>query len=458
MSDPAIRSHYDKILRAGYESARGDHISGDPVSDAQEEEGLRSLLATSEQLTDQLEHSILDAPWLRGPITEIYGKWMEGADASGVVDLRDLVEPLEKLFGPSRALMIARTETAGAYNGSLAAGLKAHGWKSVNWIAADDACPDCITLAESSPMSIEEFEAESPQHPNCLVGETRVIASGVRAAMRREYSGGLVEIETAGGKRLSVTPNHPVLTPSGWAAADLLVEGGDVVCGLLPEREISRNPDRYDGPTAIREVFESPSGSLKMPPVTVEVSAEDFHGDGKGSEVCVVRPDRFLWDALHAALLQQVAEAILVRTCVKHSRLAGPRPAGLHAKGILLPSPRLLSAQHAALAPLIGRARKNDGGRFLDRPRPDAVPDEGVVNRGSAHAVPGSEALLRVAAAVSAEEIVKIGRRPFLGHVFNLSTAEGFYVAEGILSHNCSCTAEPAEAEGEGEMDEEEVA
>lgn len=167
MSDPQILGHYQKILRAGYEAASGEHVSGDAMADEHEAEGLRSLLLTADQLADQLEHSILDAPWLRGPITEIYDKWMQGADESGVVDLRELVEPLEKLFGPSRALLIARSETAGTYNGALAAGLKSHGWKMIDWIAADDACEECTALAESSPMSIEEFEANSPAHPNC---------------------------------------------------------------------------------------------------------------------------------------------------------------------------------------------------------------------------------------------------------------------------------------------------
>ena len=112
-----------------------------------------------------MEHSILDAPWLRSPVTAIIDEWM--SSDSDTLDLTDLRDSLEPLFGASRALMIARTETAGAFNGGLAAGLKAHGWNLVNWIAADDACPECLDLAANSPMTIGEYESNSVPHPNC---------------------------------------------------------------------------------------------------------------------------------------------------------------------------------------------------------------------------------------------------------------------------------------------------
>ncbi len=162
MADPQLREQYTAILRAGYEAA-----AGEPVSDEHEAEGLRSLLATSEHLADQMEHSIIYAPWTRRDITSLLHTWLEDGAASGTLDLKDLIAPLDDLFGPVRALMIARTETAGVFNGALAAGLRSNGWKQVNWIAAPDACEDCQALADSSPMSIEEFEAESPQHPSC---------------------------------------------------------------------------------------------------------------------------------------------------------------------------------------------------------------------------------------------------------------------------------------------------
>ena len=109
----------------------------------------------------------MDAPWLRGPTHKIIDDWLATADAEGVVNLGDLTSALEGMYGVSRALMIARTEVGLTYNGAHAAALRSNGWKMVDWLAAPDACEECQALADQSPMSIEEYEANMGPHPNC---------------------------------------------------------------------------------------------------------------------------------------------------------------------------------------------------------------------------------------------------------------------------------------------------
>jgi len=65
---------------------------------------------------------------------------------------------------------------------------------------------------------------------NCVVGDTLVSGPPPCTAYRREYSGELVILTTASGKKLTVTPNHPILTTEGWVAAGLLDEGSYVIC------------------------------------------------------------------------------------------------------------------------------------------------------------------------------------------------------------------------------------
>src|SRR3954464_974526 len=48
---------------------------------------------------------------------------------------------------------------------------------------------------------------------------------------RHWYEGSLVTIKTASGNELSVTPNHPILTRSGWISASTLKEGDGVISG-----------------------------------------------------------------------------------------------------------------------------------------------------------------------------------------------------------------------------------
>lgn len=66
----------------------------------------------------------------------------------------------------------------------------------------------------------------------------------------------------------------------------------------------------------------------------------------------------------------------------------------------------------------------------LERP-PDAV--------GGAAVVP-SEAVGRFPGAVAGDEVVDLCRRPFAGHVFNLTTGDHTFSANGVIVHNCEYT------------------
>lgn len=156
-----LTEQYRRILQAGFDSAQGDPLH-EELSDAAE----ASLLSSADRLASQLESSILDAPWLRSRIVPIVDAWMNSPDADGLLDFSDLRTSLEPIFGASRSLMIARSETAGVFNSAMAAGLRAHGWSHVVWIASDNACEECLAL-DGQVMSIAEYEQNSTLHPNC---------------------------------------------------------------------------------------------------------------------------------------------------------------------------------------------------------------------------------------------------------------------------------------------------
>jgi len=58
-------------------------------------------------------------------------------------------------------------------------------------------------------------------------------------------------------------------------------------------------------------------------------------------------------------------------------------------------------------------------------------------------AVPPLEVLDRLAGGVATEKVVDIVRHPLDCHVYNLSTTTGWYVANGVIVHNCRCYAAP---------------
>lgn len=134
-----------------------------------------------------------------------------------------------------------------------------------------------------------------PLHINCILGDSHVLArSGITGASKRWFDGEVIVFKTASGRELTCTPNHPVLTDHGWVPARLLNVGSHVVCDGGREWEAVGRGDGEDTPALMHKVAEAflrDGGMLTMP---VPVAPEDFHGDGGGSEVAVVRSDCFL--------------------------------------------------------------------------------------------------------------------------------------------------------------------
>jgi SPP1 gp7 family putative phage head morphogenesis protein len=158
--DPELLDRYAKIIRTAVDSARGPDDLGD--ESALEED--RVVMERAGALADQLERSILDAPWKRSRALRLVDEWVH-ADTE-TLSLADLSVALGELFSPARALLIARTETANVFNAALAGTLRSHGWNFVVWIASDDACPECAEL-NGSVIPIDEYEADPTLHPNC---------------------------------------------------------------------------------------------------------------------------------------------------------------------------------------------------------------------------------------------------------------------------------------------------
>ena len=121
----------------------------------------------------------------------------------------------------------------------------------------------------------------------CFLGETRVQSpSTIGAAFVREYSGPLVTIRTALGNELTGTPNHPVLTTEGWVPLGKVVEGSYVVSRTLAHVAAAGDPDVDDQTPTIAEVAHSlaQTGRLER----MAGSELDFHGDGSAADVHVV--------------------------------------------------------------------------------------------------------------------------------------------------------------------------
>ena len=141
---------------------------------------------------------------------------------------------------------------------------------------------------------------------NCVLGDTVIISPAIRAGYRREYSGEIIVIRTAGGKELSVTPNHPILTDHGWVAAGLLHSGDNVICYTGANRSFSISPDINQGVSRIEDIFDSLCISGKR--FNLPVSSCNFHGDISDGEVEIVFSDSFLRNGGDTSLQQELIE------------------------------------------------------------------------------------------------------------------------------------------------------
>lgn len=335
---------------------------------------------------------------------------------------------------------------------------------------------------------------------NCVAEGTLVSAPDAMMGYRLPYHGPAVTLAFESGKRLTVTPNHAVLTPRGFVLAGSLNEG-DYAIGTVGAQPLPSNIDFDHAPTRIEQVVETLGGSgsvARQVPQSV-LAAVDFHGDARfvNGDINVVNAHGLLERELNAALSepyrhQQVGTARQLqrdlhrgrttfqrraigravtlgvvsggsqRFALSHGHAGVAKPNGLPQSAALIPriidrtfesasrDPELASQRLNSLpgdvslyglSKVGGRETKAHGGGFADRawpvasvahPSPDGAATDPEIARDLIDRFPGF---------VQADRVIKIERHSFRGHVYDLSTSSRYYVANGIIAHNCTCAA-----------------
>ena len=347
------------------------------------------------------------------------------------------------------------------------------------------SCARCVVLADRLYRMEQAFQ----RHPQCF--PEGVVASGpaLDAASRRWYEGELVVLTTASGQELPITGNHPVLTRRGWVPANLLNEGDEVLRSTRPQGAGALMvPDHDQVPARVEDIW----GSFAVSGLdSVESSPEDFHGDGQDGKVDIVWSDRALNRRAVSALFQHGLEQSFAGGAGAASSLysegaselldlwdasvAGgfvglgdlSLPLGLR-EGFV---PGLACGAHVAqFDPHVGHAfgdgtsgygvfagqRVQAGPGFVlpddfshrdvgsGLPRWDAPGAKYSVETREGYASAGLDLLHRLSGQVEADRIVKLVRRDFRGHVYSLSSSEGWHVANSLIVSNCDCRHLPS--------------
>lgn len=302
-----------------------------------------------------------------------------------------------------------------------------------------------VTIPWDEEFSVGGENAFGPLDPklsarqsvNCFPSSTVIWAAGVEGAYRRWYEGDLVEITTAAGNELAGTPNHPVLTDRGWVALGTLVEGDRVARYRFAEGVGGCNPDIQDMPATIGECFDALA--VKGRTSRIHGGVVDFHGDGREGDVDVVSRESVLQMHFDPTTLQQASQPRLAVTNLL--------------QGSLLDDGFVVQFDFAGrLAPTRGIRWTGNGASFFDRHPGIAQLDRFTIaaesypgplkpplNRAARNTERLSDAVQGSARFVETDEVVHVKRHSFSGHVYNLQTPDGWYVANGVIVHNCTC-------------------
>ena len=361
---------------------------------------------------------------------------------NGDVTIKDLSKRLLRSYSPVRAEMIAITETTrAAVEGELAVVSQVSAESGIQfmpvWQTANDEivreCPICWPR-HGKDITDGFFP---PAHPRCLTGNTLVLAGGdVAAGSKRWYEGNTVIIETLENK-LTVTPNHPILTGSGWVAAGDIKEGDKIFGYFDSEWKSLTGINNQQTVATVKDIF----SSLDVNGFRVPVSPPDFHNDGAGSKIAIIRSNsKVMNDAEEANIRDPFPKNDLISryvvskipltalgSCAKLTERDNPVSCRMMSGADLVDA---LTRSHPA--PL-------DALRFGLGSRPYTGIYDTSSKSTAADTALFSKEVFGFSGNISLQNVIKIRNKYFTGHVYNLQTETGLYVANGIITHNCRC-------------------
>lgn len=277
-------------------------------------------------------------------------------------------------------------------------------------------------------------------HDGCFPAGTLVSGPVARGSTLRRYEGEMIQLAFASGQFLTATPNHPVLTPQGWVGAGFLHEGDDVVRCVDAQRIASLVPCDDDVPASIEEVATSVGVARGVVARVVPVASEHFHGDGFGSEVAVVRANGPLVFDRQAPVVEPGCEPPLGFGDEGTRSLASECSTSKSLVTVGSPPLGVMGRDSDAPTFLGGSASSHDAELVAERSQFNASLREASGDRAARDSMSGRELIHRLAGAVASDQVIEVRRFPSSDHfVYNLQTDPGWYLANGVVVHNCTC-------------------
>jgi hypothetical protein len=368
-----------------------------------------------------------------------------------IAELARSVDTVMESALPYRSMMIARTESAFAFNAGVLGGMKEMGVTHVivHDGMGDNPCPECEAI-DGEVWTVAEAMANPIEHPNLIPNGTLVLPVGrLRIGFKARYRGPLITLTTAVGHSLTIGPHHPVLTGRGWVPANEVKVGDEVVVKGRPDRSLL--PVELDGQKVealVEDVFDSLGASGAT--AWVPAARDNFHGDGEFCEgkVYVVWAEGELPRVRHAQGVKDTGDLTFPWADTKAEALARLCPRNPDGQPIPPPESGEVTSDHSFGGVIEAGIPSGMDARLLQ-----PMGDEAVANLQLAGEL--SDAL---PFKVTLSEVANVSYiASAVCHAYDLHTSSSVYFADGILIHNCTRAFEeilPEDMSGEDDGEE----
>jgi SPP1 gp7 family putative phage head morphogenesis protein len=401
----------------------------------------------------------------------------------------------------ARSRLIARDQIS-KYNGQLnqtrqtALGVTKYRWLT----SGDDRVRESHASKNGKIFSWDDPPADTG-HPGedfqCFPGDVSIdLCLDTIKGFRRWYDGKLALVVTQSGKTIRCTPNHPFLTRRGWVKAQELNEFDDLI--LLVDNGVDIAEENIDKVKTtflyffrfLSEVFHSYSA---------KVTKEHFHGDGADSDINIVCVNRGLRIGFKAGVMEKLNQLFFPNADssgfhIRSFDIGFFSSLGAFCRNIGLLCERLpFFRRKPSHSEKVGLAYASDTdpvfpndsadrratntesltyrqltfsenvGRYdrimtqVDRRTIPIESVDGSVDPSFSQFLAEivgvdskrlSDVLEQRAAFYKSDRVQNVTFSEFSGHVYNLETRKGWYIADDVIVSNCRCIAQPVFDEG----------
>lgn len=466
-------------LNRNYAAYTVEKVAGNVGFDLWDEQTVRRLIVEQPNLMPYypkkkaLKRGI-DLKWGKKQITKsITSGLLQGKSVGKIAtDLQVRIPEMNR----ASAVRAARTAITSAQNGGRMDSYKAASDMGIKvrkrWVATKDGRTrhahqklDGQTVDWDKPFASELGKIRYPGDPrakpanvyNCFVGDVKVASdSKLIRSYKHIYEGDLITVKTAGGVKFTCTPNHPILTPSGWVSAKLLHDGDDILVTVSGKDNMLRvNPDiKHTFPSfdAVHK-FLYKSGGKRTCSFSV-----NFHGDITTSNVEIITQKRLLRNNRNPSIRKRINKFLFKlsdKPLVCKSALVE------HFWSVCKSSFGLICSKGKSLSFLWRRLSHSNVHGFRPSTDMNVVLPEYSIDNLPAETMLKCELLDRLPGKVFLDHVVNVEVSSSNCHVYNLQTESGYYFVNSIIpqdvemcngifaiAKNCRCTLRTVEKPG----------